>query len=135
MSPAHSQKLTEQERLLLLATYLQGPRPHDGPHANCGRVLRQALVWAGLWNEQLKRDEGADIDNPVIDEWYDILIRMTRHEPASEALIEGFGNLGDEDMAPFPRYTACHLTERGRNLAEQLFTAYPQYRSTPVRSW
>ena len=122
--------LSERQRLLLMAAYLHGAKPEAEIRANCGRVLRQALLWAGLWNETLERDSRHDIENPVIADWYNTLIAMTREVPNSELLIEGQGNLGSPDHPPaFPSYTGCRLTTKGRECAERLFTAYPQFRA------
>jgi hypothetical protein len=115
-----------RERLLVMAASLHGARPRGPIHANCGRVLGQALLWAGLWNDQLNHHQFHDLEDPIIEEWYGALIRLTRHVPGSEALIEGFGNLGSDTRPPaFPAFTACRLTAKGRELAERLFARCP----------
>jgi len=121
--------LENREHLLLLAAYFHGDQPGKVIHANCWRVLRQALIWTGLWCEELERDEWNDPGSPVIDLWYQTLIAMTRRKPKSKLLLEGGGNLGSpEDPPAYPKYTGCGLTRRGREFAEQLLGQYPQYR-------
>jgi hypothetical protein len=106
--------LGERERLLLLAAYLHGVRPGARIHANCWRVLRQALFWAGLLDEQMESDTRHDVENPVIADWYRALISMVRQTPETERLIQGYGNLGSGTHAPaFPSNTGCGLTDKG----------------------
>ncbi|HVS35550.1 MAG TPA: hypothetical protein VMS17_08210 [Gemmataceae bacterium] len=129
MNGAIPTELTQRERLLLMAAYFRGAKPGAEIRANCARVLRQALLWAGLWNEQLERDERRDVSNPVIEEWYSSLIAMTRVAPESGLLIEGAGNLQSPPKGPaFPSYTGCRLTNEGGALAERLLAEYPHYR-------
>ncbi len=121
--------LDNREQLLLMAAYFHGAQPRKEIRANGRRVLRQALLWAGLWNGQLEHDEHHDIDNPVLQDWYQTLIAMTRRKPKSKLLLEGAGNFGSPVDAPAcPRYTGCRLTRRGREFAEKLREQYPQYR-------
>jgi hypothetical protein len=121
--------LDERKCLLVMAAFLHGAQPGAEVRANCGRVLRQALKWAGLWNDQLEHDYHCDVENPIIADWYRTLIKLTRHVPLAEALIEGQGNLGSDSQPPaFPRYTGCRLTSVGRMSAERLFVEHPQYR-------
>ncbi len=126
MSADQMPNLREREHLLVMSAYLHGAPPGAEIRANCDRVLRQALLWAGLWNDQLEHDVRRDCENPVIEDWYRTLISMTRRAPAFEALIEGQGNLGSDQYPPaLPSYTGCRLTERGRELAERLLAEYP----------
>ncbi len=126
MAGIQAMDLTERARLLLMAAYVHGAGPNAEIRANCGRVLRQALRWAGLWNEQLEHNNLYDIEDPVIADWYRTLISMTRRADNSELLIEGQGNLGSPvDPPAFPTYTGCRLTRKGRELAEKLFAAAP----------
>ncbi len=134
MSGVQPTNLGEQEKLLLMAAYFHGTKPGAEICANCARVRRQALLWAGLWNEQMAHDERHSLENPVLEEWYFKLIALTRQVPESELLIEGAGNLGSPvDPPAWPFYTGCGLTSKGRELAERLFVEYPQYRASFAR--
>ncbi|MGA2496455.1 MAG: hypothetical protein ABSH20_01865 [Tepidisphaeraceae bacterium] len=91
MSNAEPAILSECERLLILATFLQKTRPKEKWGANCAKILHQALVWAGLWNERLEHEmhqmgysdaKDIEIDGTVSD-WYQTLISMTRRNPHS----------------------------------------------------
>ena len=118
--------LDERQRLLLRAALLHGAPPGEEVQANCARVLRQALVWAGLWNKRLARALRQDSEDPVLAAWYRTLIEMTR-DASGAPLIEGLGNFGSlTTPAAFPTYTACRLTSRGRELAERLFAEHPE---------
>jgi hypothetical protein len=131
MGGVQQQGLPERERLLVMAAFLHGAKPGAEIRANCGRVLRQALAWAGLWDDQAEYDYRRDNDNPVIDDWYCTLIAMTRRAPKSELLIKGQGNFGSPvDPPASPRYTGCRLTDKGRELAAALFAEHPECRAT-----
>jgi hypothetical protein len=121
--------LDERQRLLLRAVFLHGAPPGTAVQANCARVLRQALVWAGLWNGTLARALREDREDPILTAWYGTLIEMSR-DALGDPLIVGLGNFGSPtDLAAFPSYTACRLTSRGRELAERLFAEHPAYRA------
>ena len=130
-------KLEERERLILMAAQMHGRSPDEAAErmtANCGKVLAQALVWAGLWTNQMRRDMpgGNEYEDSTVQDWYDTLIAMTQ-VASDEALLEGRGNLGspDGDRAAAPTFTACRVTIRGRALAQEFFMEYPQLTSQP----
>jgi hypothetical protein len=131
--------LDEREKLIVMAAYFRGMPPGgavDGAvYANCGKVLAQALVWAGLWNDDLRPQfQGVDEGDPtIVDAWYGTLISMAQHVPASDALIEAWGNLGspDGDRAAAPTFTSCGLTSKGWALAEKLLAQWPHLVSQP----
>jgi hypothetical protein len=127
--------LDERQRLLLMAAFLHGAKAQAEIRANCGRVLRQALAWAGHWKENQDNREFDDYLNPVIKDWYGDLISMIRDNSESGLLIEGSGNFGSPDDPPFgnpdekpaaPMFTGCRLTHKGREIAQRLLQAYPQ---------
>ncbi len=121
--------LNERERLLLMAALLYGTQPNAEIRANCGRVLRQALAWAGLWNDQLEHDYRNCTENPIIEEWYDTMIEMASNPRNSTSLIDVQGNLGSPvDPRAYPRFTGCRLTSTGRELAQTLLAEQPEYR-------
>ena len=127
-------KLDEPERLLIMAAHMHGrapDEPEERIRANCGKVIAQALVWAGLWTEQL-RPHFQDRMDLTIAEWYSTLIAMTQ-VPVEELLLEGWGNLGSPvgDPPAAPTFTACRLTNKGWDLAKQLLAENPDYCSKP----
>ncbi len=129
MSGVQRADLGDREKLLLMAAYLHGARPGAEIRANCWRVLRQAMRWAGVLTQQIESDTRRDVDNPIIDDWYRALIAMTQ-VPEPEKLIEGQGNLGSATSPPaFPSYTGCGLTDNGWKLAQRLFAEHPQYQA------
>ena len=87
--------------LILASAYLHATPPGaDGRIlASCSRVLRRALMAAGLWEEGMNSsflgEDGGSVGFRVVDEWYRALIALTRQGPESERLLEGRGNLGD----------------------------------------
>jgi hypothetical protein len=106
-----------------MAAHLHGPPPGNQIYANSWRVLRQAMLWAGVLDDQIDATHGQE-DQPVVYDWYHTLIEMTRRVPESATLLTGAGNL---DLPARPAFTGCALTELGRTVAEQLFAAHPQY--------
>lgn len=109
----------ERERLLLLAAYLYPQQSADRITANCWRVLRQAMLWAGALDEQIEAIGGHG-HHPVVEEWYRTLIEMARQEPAGDALLWVAGNLGSATDPPaWPAFTGCGLTEKGREFFER----------------
>jgi hypothetical protein len=123
MDEVGKNQLGDRERLLLMAALIHGVRPREEVRANCMRVIRQALIWAGLWKDGMHR--GSPL-HPVVDDWYRTLIRMTQHLPASELRIEGFGKLA---LPAFPHYTGCRLTPKGRKVAKRLLASHSEYGS------
>jgi hypothetical protein len=124
MDEVEESQLGDRERLLLMAALIHGGRPREEVRANCMRVIRQALVWAGLWSDEMKHGSDHTL-HPVIDDWYQTLITMTRYLPTTEALIEGHGNLA---LPAFPHYTGCRLTARGRKVAKRLLAPHTEFR-------
>jgi len=124
MDEVDESQLGDREQLLLMAALIHGARPREEIRANCMRVLKQALIWGGLWNDGLQH--GSDyVLQPVIDDWYQTLIKMTRYLPTTESLIEGQGNLA---LPAFPHYTGCRLTAKGRKVAKRLLRSHPEFR-------
>jgi hypothetical protein len=119
----------ERERLLLMAAYLHPQRPEDRVTANSWRVIRQAMLWAGVLDGEIEA-LGGQSDHPVVEQWHRTLIDMAHRAAESDALLWVAGNLGDATEPPaWPAYTGCGLTARGRIVAEQLLTEHPHYRS------
>jgi hypothetical protein len=112
-----------------MAAYYEGARPGSRFHM-CGPVVRRALYWADLWDDQTEHDYQTDQDNPLIEACYEELIALIRHQPEEKALVEGRGNLGSAQRPPaLPPYTACRLTRAGVQAAEQLLAEHPQFRA------
>src|SRR5580692_4798979 len=90
-----------RRNLILASAYFHGLPPTDRIRASCARVLRHALVAAGLWNERLNGcasaifhgDSEANAEFPAVRLWYSTLIELTQQEPESERLLIGGGNL------------------------------------------
>lgn len=123
---------TQEELILASAFFHAPPRRGDRDHANCFRVLRQALTAAGLWEENMIAAFHGEDDSSagfrVVDAWYRALIEMTRQEPESERLLEGGGNLGDPKSGSEPAgayFTACWLTPAGCVVAERVLAERP----------
>lgn len=122
----------ELRREFILASALFHERPPDADgyvRANSARVLRNALRAAGLWDQRLQEGQAEAFHGiydrfPDIKMWYDTLIELVRHEPESERLLQGAGNLIDPAGASF---TACWLTPRGRETAEKLLATHPDW--------
>jgi hypothetical protein len=116
---------------LLAAAFLH-TRPQVPPvTASSFRVLRHALVAAGLWDDKLQKNHSlgfhGEFDQcPVIGEWYASLIALTRHTPIEERLLQGAGNLDPEAPAG-PYFTACWLTPAGMEYAERLLQEHPDW--------
>jgi hypothetical protein len=112
-----------------MAAAVQELVPDVALTANCDKVVGQALTWAGLVNDEIRAAWLDDFAyHPVIKEWYGVLIGMIRHEPATEALFEGAGNLGSAaEPIAMPQFTGCRLTPLGLSVAEQLLKQNPQY--------
>jgi hypothetical protein len=116
-----------------MAAYFKGMRPNiainQPVYANCAKVIALGLYWSGLWTEQL-RDymQGEGNASTVVDDWYESLIALTQIEPASERLLEGWGNLGspDGDRPATPAFTSCGLTVKGWTFAEKLLGESPK---------
>ncbi|HWE97469.1 MAG TPA: hypothetical protein VG269_26160 [Tepidisphaeraceae bacterium] len=119
----------ERERLLLLAAYLHPQRTEDRVTANSWRVIRQAMLWAGVLDGEIEATGGQG-DHPVIEEWHRALIDMAYRVAESEALLWVAGNLGNATEPPaWAAFTGCGLTARGKIVAEQLLGEHPRYRS------
>jgi hypothetical protein len=105
----------------------------DLGRANSARVVGQALLWAGLIDDEVRAAWEAIEYHPAITGCYGALIGMIR-QPPGEALFQGGGDLGTpESPQAFPHFTSCRLTRRGERLARQLLAQYPEYR-TPGES-
>jgi len=111
--------------LILASAFFHAAR-HDPPRANSSRVLRHALIAAGLWHEQLSDAfHGNEVDFPVVAQWYSSLIELTR-EHSSRRLLDGFGNLA---LPAGARFTGCCLTPAGQTAAERILADHPDWRS------
>ena len=120
----------ELRRKLILISAL--PFRIDRSHvtANSFRILRHALTCAGLWTGQMA-DGSFEAVDPVFESWYSTLIEMTRPTADGQQLMEGHGNLVTPAGA---RFTACFLTDHGRNLAEKIAGEHPQWRPAERRN-
>jgi hypothetical protein len=114
--------------LILASALLHAPPPVDRVHANCSRVLRHALMAAGLWSDHLAEHEPAwshgEDGFPIVTEWYWTLIQLTRETPEVRRLLNGAGNLTTPSG---PYFTACWLTPAGRAEAERLLAQHPEW--------
>jgi len=131
MSNSSAQDLNEVQRLLVLAALQYNLVPNQDNACKCIIVLRQALMWKGIWDDNLRElwmcNDQVQV-SPEWELWYDTLIQMAKHQPASEALFTGRGNLGDTNrLAAYPMFTECRLTEKGFKVATELAAQYPQY--------
>jgi hypothetical protein len=118
-----------RRNFILASALLHAPPPVDRIYANCARVLRHALMAAGLWDHQRMIDGQihafhGDVEQfPIIALWYSTLIGMTR-EPEASRLLNGAGNL---DLPAGAYFTACWLTAKGRVAAEGLLAEHPDW--------
>lgn len=120
---------SERERLLLMAAYLHPQRANDRVTANAWRVIRQAMLWAGVLDGEIEA-LGGQGDHPVVDEWHRTLIDMTHGVAESEALLWFAGNPGNAtERRALPAFTGCGLTARGKIVAERLLAEYPNCRA------
>jgi hypothetical protein len=122
LDPADASGLSRRTQLILASAFFHGSNP-SAPQirASSARVLRHALRAAGLWRDEYAVAlHGGDADIPqfqVVTEWYAELIRLVRHEPAADRLLDGAGNF----IAPAgAHFTACWLTQAGRAMARRL---------------
>ena len=121
-----------RKNLILCSALFHAPPPpaDNRACANCARVLRHALIAAGLWQDEFKdafhgTDDGIP-QSEVVTLWYSTLIELTRHEPESERLLSGAGNL----VAPAgAHFTACWLTPAGRAFAQGLLAEHPEWKA------
>ena len=130
--------LTEIERLLLMAAVVHDLGPQASlKHANGGKVVGQALLWAGHLDCELREAWESCEYYREIETFYATLIRMTQQvlrdgttRPPirpGPVLFEGSGNLGTpEEPGAFPFFTAFHLTERGAQVGGLLLERHPQ---------
>jgi hypothetical protein len=129
--------LTEMDRLLLMAAAVHGlGSSTDLRRANAAKVVGQALVWAGLVDDEVREAWRSLEGHPAIDQCYEALIRMIRRLDAAWAndptqpLFEGMGNFGSrEDPPAYPHFTSCRLTLGGEQLARELLEQHPEYRN------
>jgi len=134
--------LTENERLLLMAAAVHELGPcTDLLRANTARVVEQVLRWRGLSAEEIRKGWREWSCDPLHQEVYDTLVRMTLQwqrvgrgqAPVRPGvpLFEGAGNWGvpgDPSRPPcWPQYNSCRLTEAGGRLAKELLAQYPEY--------
>src|SRR5262245_11019549 len=111
------ERLTETERLLLMAAAVQGRGPRsDIFHANTARIISQALRWIGLSDDEIHNgwwdseagERSATCSNHLA--FYEVLIRMTQplgrkgrwrpSERPGRPLFEGAGNWGVPGKLP-----------------------------------
>lgn len=135
--------LTKSERLLLMAAAVHGLGPGtDLTRANAARVVNQALIWTGLSSDKIRQGWECPEANPIIEETYNALVRMTRElhrgkpgrnpERIDDALFEGGGNWGvpcdPNSPAAWPQFNSCRLTANGERIARELLERHPEYR-------
>jgi predicted nucleic acid-binding protein len=104
------------------------------PNYSCTmRVCRYPCIWRlTFWITKIsqmdERNPGFEDhdDFPIVWLWYSALIELTCHEPKSERLLEGAGNLIDPAGAFF---TACWLTSVGRVVAEKVIEQHSEWKS------
>jgi hypothetical protein len=132
MEPTDDSDGELRQQLILASAFFHGDPPTDRIRASSARVLRHALIAAGLWDDTLEAaapavftgDEAAVARFPVVEEWYSTLIQLTRKRPKSARLLDGGGNM----IAPAaPYFTGCWLTPAGRSEAERLLAQHPQW--------
>ena len=134
--------LTETERLLLMAAAVQRLGPStDLDRATTALVVDQVLRWLGLSAEEINCGWQEPTINPINEEVYNVLIRMTYQMPdraperPGTPLFEGNGNWGvpgdPTRPACWPQYNSCRLTAEGEQLASELLVAFfsTHYRS------
>jgi len=119
-----------RKNMILASTLLHTQPPTDVPRANCARILRHALIAAGLSDQRLEEGHsvafhGNTKDFPEVRLWYTTLIELTRQEPASARLLTGAGNL---ELPAGACFTACWLTSDGRRFAEKLLVEHPEWK-------
>jgi len=137
--------LTQNERLLLMAAAVNGLGPRtDLLSANTARVVDQVLRWRGLSAEEIRDGWRQDDCDPLHQDVYGALIRMTQmmHRAGGwrspvrpgAALFEGAGNWGvpgdPSRPACWPKYNSCRLTAEGERLARSLLEQHPVYRKS-----
>jgi hypothetical protein len=114
-----------RKQLILVSSLFHGTQPGEEVSANCGRVLRRALLAAGLWNNGLRGAlHDTETEPSIVTVWYSTLIELTQQEPESERLLAGAGNLAGRAG---PHFTACWLTPRGRVVAQRLAEEHPEW--------
>ena len=92
--------------------------------ANSARVLRHAMIAAGLWDESFNDAfDGNHEAFPIVSAWYATLIELTREEE-SRRLLDGGGNLV---LPAGAHFTGCCLTPAGRTAAERLLADHPDW--------
>lgn len=138
-------ELTEMESLLLMAASVHSLGPEtDLSCANTKIVVAQAIGWAGLNSNELRKrwngvDNGPAVDT-VLDQVYQPLARMIFQiganggrspERPGVPLFEGNGNWGipgDPNSPPCdPHFNSCRLTTEGERVAHQLLEQNPEY--------
>jgi hypothetical protein len=118
--------LTENQKLVLMAAAVHGLGPEtDLMYANARRVVRQALVWQGYWDQELDAVWNPYDGSPALEAVYGALLSLIK---MGEPLFEGAGNLGSDSLpSAFPDFVSCRLTTRGQAMAEQLLAEQPRF--------
>lgn len=115
-------------QIILASAYFHTKPPEDRIYASCSRVLRHALIAAGLWTEYYRQGANAafhgeeDKKYPLVRQWYDALIAMT-NASESERLLEGGGDL---ELPAGASFTACWLTAKGKAAAVKFLAEHPE---------
>ena len=74
--------------LLLMAAVIHRLGPEtDLSHANCYRVMRQALHWAGLLHGEIETSFESYDDAPPVTQFYDALATMILQDGPTEVLL------------------------------------------------
>jgi hypothetical protein len=111
--------LSEIQQLLIRAAFVENAR--RGYSRKCSLIIRQALLWAGKWDEKCTSHHQMDSENPIISSYYSALVEMVRN-PGEKRLINGLGNF---DAPADPPFTECSLTEAGEEIAQILLEGPP----------
>ncbi len=125
-SQQHAGKFRE-ELILVSALFHTPPPPKDYANANCGRVLRHAMIAADQWDQSFEIGLGGNTeDYPVLKQWYDSLIKLIglRSDPESQRMLIGYG---DFEIPQSADYTACFLTPAGKEAARTLLLEHPDW--------
>jgi hypothetical protein len=123
-----------RKNLILASASFQTKPPTDFIRASCARVLRHALMAAGLWHTNSEDKANSAFHGeyeafPELHQWYQTLIEQIQ-EPESMRLLEGGGDFTTLAAASF---TACWLTPRGRAIAEKLIADHPGWKAKLTR--
>ncbi len=124
--------LTSVEESLVLAAYFRGGSPNDGVWiSNTDQILTLSLFYTGDISSadcvscfakrsyiQKLYDESGELTEEI-EARYKVLISLLQEHP--ELIVGG----GDFETPAHPTFTACRLTETGRQLCASLSNSFP----------